>query len=184
MKDPFSSHFKLPTRARKESITLRYDAKRKLKNVQHRQLSVHPSTHAQSPVSRASPQPSMPNIRVPLSVKTSCSLMISSSGLCHFRAHSMSVMSAVLFKNIYTSTSPIARPPCKECRIDFYAWHLCSGYNVKSRPVNQSLVCVISWHAIVRWLSLHMRCIVSLNVLSSAQLELRYKTVCASGTES
>lgn len=112
-KTPSVPIFKLPTRARKESITLRYDAKRKLKNVQHRQLSVHPSTHAQSPVSHASPQPSVPNIRVPLSVKTSCSPMISSSGLCHFRAHSMSVMSAVLFKNIYTSTSPIARPPCK-----------------------------------------------------------------------
>lgn len=74
-----------------------------------------------------------------------------------------------------------ARPPCKV--IDFDAGHLCSGSGVVSRPVNQSLVCVISCHAIVRWLSQQIRYIVSLNVSSSTRLELGYKTVCASGTE-
>lgn len=105
-KTPSVPIFKLPTRARKASITLRYDAKRKLKNVQHRQLSVHPSTHAPSPVSRASPQPSVPNIRVPLSVKTSCSRWYQAAGFA-ISEHTVCLSCQLSYLRISTPQRPL-----------------------------------------------------------------------------
>ena len=76
--------------------------------------------------------------------------------LCHFRAHSASVMSAVLLKNIYTWTSPscLAAMQVMPYWFSYWVsvlWRWRGG--ITAWPVYQSLVCVISCHAFVRLLS-------------------------------
>lgn len=98
-----------------------HNTKRKLKSVEHHQLSILLSVQPQNPVGLPEPTVAKPSFfclrwTSPAAWRAAC--------VCHFRPCSMFVMSAVLFKRIYTWTSPCVMPPCKRCRIDFYAGNL------------------------------------------------------------
>lgn len=182
---PFYSCFKLAIQRRNVSRARRHNAKRKMKNVQHHQLPVHPSIHPQTPVSHGLPERSVAKPSFPIWWRCPAARRYHAAGFCHFRAYSVSVMSAVLFKNIYTWASPCAWASMQVmpywfsyCISMLWLWR-----GIMAWPIYQSLVCVISCHATVRSLSRQIRYIVSLNVLSSTQLELLYETVRASGTK-